>query len=169
MATQAIRSPQDLFVHELATTYDAEQRILQMLNQTAGMEQNAQVKQALEHHRQETQQQIQNLEQAFQALGIPPQRVPCYAVEGLHQDHQQFAQQSVPANLMTLYHLGAAAKTEHYEVATYQGLIERAKRMGHPQVAQLLQENLRHEQEMARKVEQMEQQLGQQMSQQTGP
>ena len=169
MAMQGIRSPADLFVHELATTYDAEQRNLQMLNQTAGMEQNAQVKQALEQHREETQQQIQNLEQAFQALGIPPQRIPCYAVEGLHQDHQQFAQQSVPANLMTIYHLGATAKTEHYEVATYQGLIEQAKRMGQPGVARLLQENLRHEQEMARRVEQMEQQLGQRMSWQAGP
>jgi len=169
MAMQGIRSPADLFVHELATMYDAEQRILQMLNQTAGMEQNGQVRQALEQHRQETQQQIQNLEQAFQALGVAPKRVPCHAVEGLHQDHQQFAQQSVPANLMTLYHLGAAAKTEHYEVATYQGLIEQAKRMGQPQVTRLLQENLRHEQEMARRVEQMEQQLGQQMSRQAGP
>lgn len=72
MAMQAIQSPADLFVHELATTYDAEQRILQMLNQTAGMEQNGQVRQALEQHRQETQQQIQNLEQAFQALGVAP-------------------------------------------------------------------------------------------------
>ncbi len=41
--------------------------------------------------------------------------------------------------------LGAAAKTEHYEMACYRGLIARAQMMGHTEVAQILQQNLQQD------------------------
>lgn len=65
-----------------------------------------------------------------------------------------------------MFDLSGAAKTEHYEMASYKGLIENAKQMGQQKVAQLLQQNYQQEEAMAQKVETISTRLGQQMSKQ---
>jgi ferritin-like metal-binding protein YciE len=63
---------------------------------------------------------------------------------------------------------GGACKTEHYEIAAYTGLVEKARAMGQTEAAQLLQQNLQEEQQMLRQVEQISQQLTQQMASMSG-
>ena len=48
---------------------------------------------------------------------------------------------------------GAAARTEHYEIAAYSGLIEMARALGEPNAVTLLDENLKEEKETLREVE----------------
>jgi ferritin-like metal-binding protein YciE len=92
----------------------------------------------------------------------------CYAVEGLKREHEEFKKEQPSEQVLAGFIVGAAAKTEHYEIASYQGLVEKARLMGQQEVARLLQENLRQEEQMARRVEQMGRQLGQQMIQSMG-
>jgi ferritin-like metal-binding protein YciE len=47
---------------------------------------------------------------------------------------------------------GAAARTEHYEIAAYEGLITMARAMGERDVVQLLDKNLKQEKETLKKV-----------------
>ena len=77
-----MQTPQDLFLHELGDMYDAEQRILQMLPTMAKECDNDQVRQAFQHHEQETKQQVQNLDKCFQALGAKPPQTTCAAIAG---------------------------------------------------------------------------------------
>jgi ferritin-like metal-binding protein YciE len=56
--------------------------------------------------------------------------------------------------------LAGAAKTEHYEIASYNLLIQMAKDLGESDVAALLKENLDQEKEMARKVESLARLVG---------
>jgi ferritin-like metal-binding protein YciE len=158
----------DLFLHELGDIYDAEQRIVQILPQLAGESANPQTQYVYRQHLQETQQQIQNLEQCFQLLGVKAQRQTCAAVAGLKQEHDAFTQEQPTPDILTLFDLGAAAKTEHYEIASYQGLIEQCSLLGQQDCAQLLQQNLQQEQAMLRNVTSLAQQLGQQMASQSG-
>jgi ferritin-like metal-binding protein YciE len=168
-----MQSPQDLFLHELSDMYDAEQRILQMLPLLAKEAQEPQVQQAYQMHEQQTRQQIQNLDQCFSILGEQPQKTTCYAIQGLKQEHDHFLKEQPAPQILQMFDLGAADKTEHYEITAYTGLIDKAKLMGQSQVASLLQQNLQQEQAMAQKVEQFDKQLGKQMispmgQQQTG-
>jgi ferritin-like metal-binding protein YciE len=48
---------------------------------------------------------------------------------------------------------GAAARTEHYEIAAYSGLIEMARALGESEAVGLLEENLKQEREALREVE----------------
>lgn len=148
-------------MHELGDIYNAEQMILKTLQQMTSESQDQQAKDAYQMHQQQTQQQIQNLDQCFQLLGTQPQQVTCYAVQGLKQEHDHFLQENPSPMLIDLFDLGAAEKTEHYEIASYTGLIEKARLMGQQQVAQLLRQNLQQEQHMAQLVRQIGQQLGQ--------
>ena len=161
-----MKSPKDLFVHEMSDMYDAEQRILQMLPMMAQECNNSQVKNALTQHEQETRQQILNLEQCFQLLGMQPDRSACYAIAGLKQEHDAFLKEQPTGDLVTMFDLGGAAKTEAYEIASYRGLIEKANRMSQPQCVQLLRQNLQQEEAMAQRVETISHQLTQQMSSQ---
>ena len=160
----AITSPQELFLHELGDMYDAEQRISKMLPVMAKECENPQVRSAFEHHLEETQHQIQNLEQCFQALGTKPEKASCDTIAGLKKEHDSFLKEDPSAEILTMFDLGGASKTEYYEIASYKGLIEKATLMGQQACVSLLQENLRQEEAMAKKVEQISKQLGQQMA-----
>jgi ferritin-like metal-binding protein YciE len=48
---------------------------------------------------------------------------------------------------------GAGARTEHYEIAAYEGLVTMADAMGEDEVARLLSENLEEEKIALRKMQ----------------
>ena len=159
----AIQSPTQLFLEEMGSMYSAEQIMLQTLPQMAKESNNQQATNALQMHEQETRQQVQNLEQCFQILGERPPKVSCYAVAGLKQEHDEFVKENPTQDILTAFDLDTAYKTEHFEIGSYRGLIDKANMMGQPQVANLLQQNYQQEQAMAQRVEQISRQMGQQM------
>jgi ferritin-like metal-binding protein YciE len=163
-----MQTPQDLFVHELSDIHNAEQIIVQMLEEAQGLVQNPQLKEGLRMHADQSRQHAQRVQQVIQQIGAQPHPVQCHAVEGLHQELKE-AQQSKPSpQVLEGLVTGGAAKTEHYEIAAYTGLVEKARAMGQTEAAQLLQQNLQEEQQMLRQVEQISQQLTQQMAAMSG-
>lgn len=123
-----------------------------------------QLRNAFQHHEEEARHQIQNLERCFQPLGYQPQRVSCNVVQGLKQDHDSFVWENPPEDVLTMFDVGGATKTEYFEMASYRGLIEKAERMGLSECSRLLQENLREEEDMARRCEQIGRELGQRIA-----
>src|SRR5688572_18612481 len=146
MDVQTIR---DLFLHDLGDIYDAEQKIVQMLPNLAKEVIENQNREAFLEHERETRQQIANLERCFQILNARIPQTTCYAAEGLRKEHDNFLKEAPPQVVLTLFDLGAAAKTEHYEIACYRGLVAKARLMGEEECARLLEENLQQEEEMA--------------------
>jgi ferritin-like metal-binding protein YciE len=59
----------------------------------------------------------------------------------------------VSENLVDMVDAGAAARTEHYEIAAYNGLIEMARGLGESEAVGLLEENLKEEREALQEVE----------------
>lgn len=162
----SLNTPRDLFIHELSDTMSAEHIIAKMLGDMESETQNSDVKKAVTHHRDETQQQINNLEKVFELLGEKPEQTTCPAAEGLQQEHAELKKESPPQLVLELGNLAGAGKTEHYEMASYTMLIQMAKDMGEKDVEELLKENLKQEKEMARTVESLARQLGKDAKQQ---
>lgn len=160
----ALQKAQDLFLHELGDMFDAEQRIVQMLPIMAQETTNPEIQQAYKQHENETRQQIQNIERCFQLLGTQPKRTACFAIDGLKKEHDSFVQEQPSPMLLTMFDLDGAAKTEHYEIASYQGLIQQATLLGQRECAQLLQQNLDQEAAMAEKVVLFSRELGPQLA-----
>ena len=147
-----INSPMELFLEELAGMYDAEHRLIPILQGLAGEAQNSQNKQAYEQHLHETEHQIQNLAQVFQILGQQPRRQACLAIEGIKQEHDTFKKQNPTPHILEAFDLGGAEKTEHYEIGSYLMLIQQCQLMNQPECVRLLQQNLQQEQAMAERV-----------------
>jgi ferritin-like metal-binding protein YciE len=159
----SMETPRDLFLHELSDTYSAEQVILEMIPKLVDEVEDKDLQAALKQHEKETRQQIKNLDQAFKLLGEQPEEMTCFGAEGLKKEHDSFVKEKPSAEVMTLFIAGAAGKTEHYEIESYTGLVDMANLMGEKDVAKLLQENLKQEEAMAKKVEQLEKRLGKQL------
>jgi ferritin-like metal-binding protein YciE len=148
----AIKSAEQMFLHELTDIYDAEHRFLEGQEQMAAQVSDEKLRQLIEHHSEETQQHIRNLEQVFSALGANPEREQCRGASGLVSEAGTLLKSSKPPITDSLV-AGAAAKVEHYEIVSYTDLIETAKAMGHTDAAKLLEQNLKQEQKTAERLE----------------
>ncbi len=156
-----ITSPTELFTHKLGATLTMEQTVLQMLQKLEQTAKDPELKEQFSHHRDETEQQISNLQQVFSALGESAQTQPCPAIDGLREESEQMISQTSD-RLIDAVLLGGAAETEHHEIAVYDGLIITAEAMGEEEVAALLRENLENEEATLLKAEKMSQKLAQQ-------
>ncbi len=155
-----LTTPRELFVHELSDAMSAEQQILKMLPELQKEALNHEVQEALQTHEEETRQQITNIQEVFRQLGETSEATTCYAVQGLDQEHKALLEEQPSPEILEMANLGAAVKTEHYEMAMYTGLVQMAKDLGENEAAQLLQDNLDQEKEMAVRVETLARELG---------
>jgi ferritin-like metal-binding protein YciE len=155
-----MKSPQDFFVHELQDLLGAEQLVLKTLPTLIESAGDKQVKAALREHETETKQQVRNIEECFKLLGEKAEAVDCKGMQGIVAERDEFLKEQPAPEILQVFDLGAAAKTEHYEIVSYTGLVDKAKLMGQTEVAKLLRENLKQEQAMAKRVEGLETQLG---------
>jgi ferritin-like metal-binding protein YciE len=151
----AIKSLDEKMLHEVGDIYDAEHQFLEAMQQMQGQAQSNEVKSLLKQHIGETEQQITNLEQVFQALGEKPKREKCAGAAGLVSEAQKLLKE-VKDNpqLIDLAIAGSQSKSEHYEISAYRGLITAAEEMGQGEIVKLLQKNLQQEEQTAQKVEQ---------------
>ncbi len=156
----SLGSPRDLFMRKLADTMSAEHIILGVLSEARGEARHPDLKQALKEHEAETKQQIKNLDKVFTQLGAKPEDTTCHAAVGLKQEHDALKEEDPSPLVLEMGNLAGAAKTEHYEIASYTALVQMAKDLGEPEVAALLEENLDQEKEMAKTVESLSKHMG---------
>ncbi len=153
-------TPKELFEHELKDIYYAERMISQMLPTLAREATSSQLTKAFEHHLKETRGHIENLEQVFAEIGKRAQGEQCPGIEGIKREHDVFMQEESPAQaIRDMFLTGAAARTEHYEIAAYTGLVAKARALGETEAAKLLNENLKQEKDALKKVETIEKDL----------
>jgi ferritin-like metal-binding protein YciE len=148
-----ITTPRDLFLHELGDILYveralAEETLPKLIDEVSDEE----FRSGLESHLEQTRGHVANVEQVFELLGEEPQVEKCIGFEGLKKEHDQLIEESSRA-LVDIVDVGAAARTENYEIAAYEGLRRMAKAMGKDEAVALLDENLKQEKETLREVE----------------
>jgi ferritin-like metal-binding protein YciE len=78
----------------------------------------------------------------------------CPGILGLIKEHDEFVEENgdAPADVLDSFLCGAGARTEHYEIAAYTGLVASAQALREPEAARLLQANLAEEVAMLEKT-----------------
>jgi ferritin-like metal-binding protein YciE len=154
-----ISTPRELFLHELGDILYVEEKLTEeVLPKLIQEVQHDEFRTGLERHLEQTRGHITNLEQAFDALGERPESEKCVGFEGLEKEHDELTGK-VSDTLIDAVDAGAVARTEHYEIAAYTGLIEKARSFGESEVVGLLEQNLKEEKEALREVESIEKTL----------
>jgi ferritin-like metal-binding protein YciE len=150
----SMNDPRELFLHELKDVYYAENAIVKALPGMISEASDQELARGLDNHLKETRQQVKNLEKVFSSLGQRPEGERCPGIEGIKAEHDEFMQKEQPSSeICDMFLTGAAARTEHYEIAAYNGLIAMARGLGERECVGLLDENLKQEKEALKLVE----------------
>jgi ferritin-like metal-binding protein YciE len=154
-----VTDPRELFLHELGDILFVEEKLSEeVLPKLIGEVTDPEFKRGLEKHLDQTKKHAANVEQVFEAMGETPETEKCIGFEGLKNEHDELVREASP-DLVDLVDAGAAARTEHYEIAAYSGLIAMARSLGERDAATLLERNLKQEKETLREVEKVTRRL----------
>jgi len=136
----------EMILHFMQDIYYAERQIMKALPKMAKAAQSPELKQAFLTHREETQGQIDRLQQAFEALGKRARGVTCEAINGLIEECEELLEEAKePSPVRDAGLVACGQAVEHYEMARYGTLVAWAKAKGLTDVAALLQQTLDEE------------------------
>ncbi|MEI9422783.1 ferritin-like domain-containing protein [Mesorhizobium sp. Cs1299R1N1] len=148
MATAKKAAPKGLealFLDGLKDIYYAEKKILKALPKMAKGAESEDVSAAFEKHLQETEDQVDRLEQIFELLDKPARGKTCPAIDGIIEEGSEVLQEYKGDPALDAGLVGAAQAVEHYEIARYGTLIAWAEQLGKSDVVKLLNETLEEE------------------------
>ena len=139
---------QELFLDSLKDIYYAEKAILKALPKMKKAATSEQLAAAFEEHLAVTEGQVGRLEQVFESIDEKVGSKKCEAIEGLIKEAESIIEDTEDETATRDVGLiMAAQKVEHYEIATYGGLVQLAQTLGYDDAAELLQETLNEEKE----------------------
>jgi ferritin-like metal-binding protein YciE len=152
---QALKTLDELFHDTLKDIYFAEKRILTTLPKMAKAAQNGELRAAFEKHRDETEGQVERLDQVFAIIDKKPQGKTCAAIVGITDEGAEIMQEYKGSPALDAGLLAAAQAVEHYEISRYGTLRTWAEELGHTDAASLLQETLDEEEATDRALTQI--------------
>ena len=163
---ERIETPRDLLEFKLGTALTMEHSILDMLDRVQEEAQSNEIKQQLRHHADQTRGQVENIEQAFAALGVEADERPCPSIEALDKEARMNIK-IAEDRMVDAVILSGAAETEHHEIAAYETLVAHAEALGERDVVERLRENLEQEKHMLDAVRHATQRCAAELSHQT--
>ena len=135
----------ELFHEGLKDIFFAEKKILSALPKMAKAAQNEDLKAAFEKHAEETEEQVNRLEQVFSAIDKKPQGKNCPAIMGIIEEGQEIMKEYKGSPALDAGLLSAAQAVEHYEISRYGTLRTWANELGLDEAVRLLEETLQEE------------------------
>ncbi|MBD9375582.1 ferritin-like domain-containing protein [Rhizobium sp. ARZ01] len=135
----------DLLYETLKDIYFAEKQILTALPKMAEAAQSADLKQAFETHKGETETHVARLEEVFELIGKPAQQKTCNAILGIIEEGKEVIVEFDGTDALDAGLIAGAQAVEHYEISRYGTMVSWAKRLGMDEVAELLAQTLDEE------------------------
>ena len=145
-------SLEDIIVRELHGLHEAERENVRLLQSMSENAVSDQLREALEAHLLETENQVRRIEQIFESLGEKPAGQPTKVVEGLVEEAEMAAGIDADDDIVDIDLITAAEKMEHFEIACYSGAIAMADAIGMVEASKLLSETLAEERRQEHKL-----------------
>ena len=146
----------EFFTDELKDIYWAEQKLVKTLPKLQKAASSGELQEAFGSHLEETKGHVDRLEQAFKILGEKAQAKKCDAMEGITEEGASVIEDTEDETATRdVALIMAGQKAEHYEIATYGGLIQIAQTLGLDEIAELLEQTLQEEKTADQKLTQI--------------
>lgn len=133
-----VKTLEDLFEAQLHDIYWAEGKLHKALGKMAKKAPDAALSAAFLKHQEETQSQIDRLEQIMESLDIKVKGKKCDAMAGLLEEAEEMMKEASEPAVLNAAMIAAAQKVEHYEIASYGTLVCWANELGYSRQAQIL-------------------------------
>lgn len=139
------------FVDQLKDMYYAEKKLVEALREMKEACTTEELEDAFDDHIKQTERHVRRLEKVFHSIGKEPEEKTCEAMDGLIKEAKTIIEETEAGSMTRDAALIIAAqKVEHYEIATYGGLVQLAITMNHNQAADFLDKTLQDEEETDR-------------------
>jgi ferritin-like metal-binding protein YciE len=145
MAAKTKKTLEDLFHETLKDIYFTEKTLVKELPRLAKAADADELREAFETHLQETEDQVERLEQIFELLDKPARGKTCPAIKGLSEEAKEVMKDFKNTNALDAGLLSAAQAVEHYEISRYGTLKAWAEELGLDQAVRLLDATLQEE------------------------
>jgi ferritin-like metal-binding protein YciE len=136
---------EDLLLHELKDLYSAETQLVKALPKMAKAASHQELKVAFEDHLEQTEGHVERLNEIGEMLGKKLTGHTCKAMKGLVEEGADLIADRAGPAVRDAGLIGAAQRVEHYEIAGYGTARCLAEQLGHPEVAELLEQTLEEE------------------------
>jgi ferritin-like metal-binding protein YciE len=143
----------DVLIDELRDMYSAENQLVKALPKLAKGAKSSELKALFIAHLDETKGQVERLKEVFTILGEKPTGEHCNGMEGVIEEGADALEKDEEGPSFDSGIVGAALRTEHYEIAGYEAAIDMANTLGLSDVASLLTANLNEEVAAAKKIQ----------------
>lgn len=150
-----MKTLQDLLAHELKDLYSAEKQITKALPKMIKACTSEDLREGLQNHLEETEQQIMRLEDILEKLDLTARAVKCQAMEGLIEEGKKAIEEDMEDHVRDAAIIAACQRVEHYEIAGYGCARTFARHLSHDEVADLLQQTLDEEKAADEKLTQI--------------
>ncbi|HEV7267855.1 MAG TPA: ferritin-like domain-containing protein [Falsiroseomonas sp.] len=137
-----------LMIEQLKDAYSAEKQALRGMQKMMKAATNEKLKQGFQMHIEQTEAQIERVEQALEKLGGKPGRKVCEAMRGLIEEANHEMGDHDKGTMMDVVLIAAAQRVEHYEIAAYGTMATLAKSAGMKELGELLGQTLDEEKRM---------------------
>jgi ferritin-like metal-binding protein YciE len=136
------------FTDQLKDIYYGEQQLLKSIPNMAKASTSEELEDAFNDHLKQTERHVKRLEKVFQIIGKKPEGKRCEAMDGLVQESETIIKETKQGSMTRdAAIIIAAQKVEHYEIATYGGLVQLAITMGLHRAADILDKTLIEEED----------------------
>lgn len=136
----------EFFVDSLKDIYWAEKHLTKALPKMQEKATTDELAQAFASHLQETEGHVTRLEEVFDMIGEKAATKKCEAMAGIISEAEDIISDTKKDTMTRDVGLILAGqKAEHYEIATYGGLITLAKTLGMPDIAEVMVQTLEEE------------------------
>lgn len=137
---------EEFFTDSLKDLYWAEKHLTKALPKMQKAATTEELKSAIEEHLTQTEEQVTRLEQVFELMGKKAQSKKCDAMEGLIKEGHSIVEETEEGSMTRdAGIIIAAQKVEHYEIASYGGLVSLANTLGMSEAADILNATLEEE------------------------
>jgi Mn-containing catalase len=152
---------EELLVDQLHDILHAEKQLVKALPKMQKAARAIQLQKLFEVHLQETETQVERLNECLKLLGASTRAKPCKGMAGLLEEGQETIDESkdkddAPSDLALI---GAARRVEHYEVSAYTTARNLALQIHRPEVVELLTMSLGEEKNADHLLDQVSQPL----------
>lgn len=145
MPAKSEKNLENLFYDTLKDIYYAEKKILKALPKMIKGAESEKLAGAFEKHREETEGQIERLEQVFEIIGKRAQGKTCPAIDGIIEEGEEILEEYKGTAALDAGLVAAAQAVEHYEITRYGTLKRWAQLLGMKDAVKLLDQNLQEE------------------------
>ena len=138
-------SLKDVLQEQLEDLHSAETQLVAALPKMAQAAHHDQLREAFEHHLEETHGHLNRVKEALSELGVPSPTEICQGMKGLIAEGEEMMQTAGDPNAKDVALIGAAQRVEHYEIAAYGTARQLADDCGFDAIKDLMDQNLDEE------------------------